>query len=99
MVFRAVVFTFIPTIVELVLVCGLLARTFRPLVSIMVVATFVAYVAWTLYMTAVRLQIPFLTDVAPVSCVSVVLTGPQICLAWDSAPCICHFASFLRPLA
>ncbi|KAK9862805.1 hypothetical protein WJX84_006068 [Apatococcus fuscideae] len=51
MVFRAVVFTFIPTFVELVLVCGLLARTFRPLVSIMVVATFVAYVTWTLYMT------------------------------------------------
>ncbi|KAK9857626.1 hypothetical protein WJX84_005358 [Apatococcus fuscideae] len=52
MVFRAVVFTFIPTFVELVLVCGLLARTFRPLVSLMVVATFVAYVAWTLYMTS-----------------------------------------------
>ena len=55
MVFRAVVFTFIPTFVELVLVCGLLARTFRPLVSVMVIATFVAYVTWTLYMTTVSI--------------------------------------------
>lgn len=80
MVFRAVVFTFIPTIVELVLVCGLLARTFRPLVSIMVVATFVAYVAWTLYMTAVRHHFSLslsllLSDAPPASCVSVGLTG------------------------
>lgn len=46
MVFRAVVFTFLPTAVELVLVCGLLARTFTPLVSALVVATFAAVCAF-----------------------------------------------------
>ncbi|BDA47349.1 Iron-sulfur clusters transporter atm1, mitochondrial [Coccomyxa sp. Obi] len=51
MVFRAVVFTFLPTAIELVLVCGLLARTFTPIVSALVVGTFVAYVAWTAALT------------------------------------------------
>ncbi|KAK9905738.1 hypothetical protein WJX75_005420 [Coccomyxa subellipsoidea] len=51
MVFRAVVFTFLPTAIELVLVCGLLARTFTPIVSALVVGTFAAYVAWTAALT------------------------------------------------
>ncbi|CAK0783343.1 hypothetical protein CVIRNUC_006542 [Coccomyxa viridis] len=51
MVFRAVVFTFIPTAVELILVCGLLSRTFTPLVSLMVLGTFVAYTLWTAALT------------------------------------------------
>jgi ABC-type transport system involved in Fe-S cluster assembly fused permease/ATPase subunit len=57
MVFRAVVFTFLPTAVELVLVCGLLARTFAPPVAIMVLATFAAYVGWTTALTAAGLQV------------------------------------------
>ena len=52
MVFRAMVFTFIPTAIELVLVCGFLARSFTPAVSVLVVATFVGYVAYTTSMTA-----------------------------------------------
>ncbi|EIE23470.1 ABC family transporter: mitochondrial ATM1-like protein [Coccomyxa subellipsoidea C-169] len=51
MVFRAVVFTFLPTAIELVLVCGLLARTFTPIVSALVVGTFAAYVGWTAALT------------------------------------------------
>lgn len=51
MVFRAVVFTFIPTAVELVLVCGLLSRTFTPIVSGLVLGTFVAYTLWTAALT------------------------------------------------
>ena len=51
MVFRAVVFTFIPTAVELVLVCALLGKIFTPLVALVVVATFVAYVLWTAQLT------------------------------------------------
>lgn len=51
MVFRAVVFTFIPTAVELVLVCALLAKSFQPLVAVLVVATFIAYVFWTAQLT------------------------------------------------
>ncbi|KAK9823970.1 hypothetical protein WJX72_006707 [[Myrmecia] bisecta] len=49
--FRAICFTFIPTAIELVLVCHLLAATFRPLVAGLVLATFVAYVAWTTALT------------------------------------------------
>ena len=56
MMFRAVVFTFMPTAIELVLVCTLLARRFQPAVALAVLATFVAYVSWTTIMTKVRLQ-------------------------------------------
>lgn len=51
MIFRAVVFTFIPTFVELVLVCGLLARELSPAFAWVVLATFVAYVTWTVALT------------------------------------------------
>lgn len=51
MVFRAVVFTFAPTALELTLVCGLLWRAFSWHVVAIVLATFVAYVAWTVQMT------------------------------------------------
>ena len=58
MVFRAVVFTFLPTAVELVLVCGLLARTFTPLVSALVVGTFALYVGWTASLTRAAAEVP-----------------------------------------
>ena len=63
MVFRAVVFTFIPTAVELVLVCGLLSRTFTPVVSALVLGTFVAYTLWTAALTraAAEVRLP-MTD-------------------------------------
>lgn len=51
--FRAVVFTFMPTAIELILVCTLLAQRFRPAVAIAVLVTFVAYVSWTTVMTKV----------------------------------------------
>ena len=57
MVFRAVVFTFLPTAVELVLVCGLLARTFTPIVSGLVIATFAAYVTWTASLTRAAAEV------------------------------------------
>lgn len=53
MMFRAVVFTFMPTAIELVLVCTLLAQRFKPAVALLVLATFVAYVGWTTVMTKV----------------------------------------------
>lgn len=53
MVFRAVVFTFVPTAVELVAVCALLWRAFSGVVVAIVLATFAAYVAWTVAWTAV----------------------------------------------
>ena len=51
MVFRAVVFTFAPTALELTLVCALLWKAFSWHVVAIVLATFVAYVAWTVRMT------------------------------------------------
>jgi ABC transporter ATM len=62
MVFRAVVFTFLPTVVELVLVCGLLARTFTPIVSALVVGTFAAYVAWTAALTRAAAEVLIPSD-------------------------------------
>ena len=53
MIFRAVVFTFIPTAIELALVSWLLAKSFSPSVAALVIATFGAYVAWTTLMTKV----------------------------------------------
>lgn len=51
-IFRAVVFTFVPTFVELVLVCGLLATRVSSKVAGVVVLTFTAYVAWTVQITS-----------------------------------------------
>ena len=51
MVFRAVVFTFAPTALELTLVCALLWKAFSWHVVAIVLSTFVAYVAWTVKMT------------------------------------------------
>ena len=53
MMFRAVVFTFLPTIVELGLVTTVLARKFSASIAAAVLATFVLYVAWTTWMTKV----------------------------------------------
>jgi len=47
MVFRAVVFTFLPTAVELILVSALLWHQFHPSLVLTVIATFAAYTAWT----------------------------------------------------
>lgn len=53
MLYRAVLFTFAPTFVELVFVVGLLANRFSPMVAVLVGCTFALYVAWTLSMTQV----------------------------------------------
>ncbi|XP_024389838.1 ABC transporter B family member 23, mitochondrial [Physcomitrium patens] len=50
-IFRAVVFTFIPTFVELILVCGLLATKVSGMVAGIVALTFAAYVTWTVHIT------------------------------------------------
>ena len=48
MLFRAVVFTLLPTGLELALVCATLGRLFNPAVVASVAVTFAVYVAWTL---------------------------------------------------
>lgn len=50
-IFRAVVFTFIPTAIELGLVCVLLAQRVSAAVSAIVLLTFIAYVWWTIEIT------------------------------------------------
>lgn len=57
MLYRAVLFTFAPTFIELVFVVGLLANRFSPMVAVLVGCTFALYVAWTLSMTQVCLLI------------------------------------------
>lgn len=54
MLYRAVLFTFAPTFIELIFVVGLLANRFSPMVALLVGCTFALYVAWTLSMTQVR---------------------------------------------
>jgi ABC-type multidrug transport system fused ATPase/permease subunit len=51
MLYRAVIFTFLPTTIELLFVCGLLAHEFNSGVAVLVGVTFVAYVTWTLLLT------------------------------------------------
>ncbi|KAI5084448.1 hypothetical protein GOP47_0000617 [Adiantum capillus-veneris] len=50
-IFRAVVFTFIPTAIELGLVCVLLAKQVSTTVAGVVLVTFIAYVWWTIDIT------------------------------------------------
>lgn len=50
-IFRAVVFTFIPTAIELSLVCVLLAQQVSTTVAGVVLVTFIAYVWWTIDIT------------------------------------------------
>lgn len=57
MVFRAVVFTFMPTVVELILVCTLLSSAFSPVLVLIVLGTFVVYVLWTVYFTSQAAQL------------------------------------------
>lgn len=52
MVFRAVIFTFLPTAIELVAVCVLLWNAFSFAVVALVLATFTVYVAWTIALTS-----------------------------------------------
>ena len=56
MIYRAAIFTFLPTILEIVVVCGLLYRAFSPATAGLVLATFVAYVAWTVALTGVAAE-------------------------------------------
>ncbi|GFR51367.1 hypothetical protein Agub_g13792, partial [Astrephomene gubernaculifera] len=49
--YRALIFTFLPTGIELWAVAGLLAGRFGPSLALLLAATFAAYVGWTVWMT------------------------------------------------
>lgn len=53
-IFRAIAFTAIPTLLELAAVCTILARTFDARVSALVLTTFAAYAGWTIAIARVR---------------------------------------------
>lgn len=54
MVFRIVVFIFIPTFVELVLISGILGASFGVEVAFIVAGSFLGYIWWTLQLTQVE---------------------------------------------
>ena len=54
MLYRAVIFTFAPTALELLVVCCVLGSRFSPLVGALVLATFAIYSAWSVVMTQAR---------------------------------------------
>lgn len=64
MIFRSLVFTFIPTAVELILVCGLLAKAFNPLVAGIVVLVSGSGTKHELVAT-VRLSVGFQPHLSP----------------------------------
>ncbi|KAI8464686.1 MAG: ATP-binding cassette superfamily [Monoraphidium minutum] len=57
MLYRAVLFTFAPTALELVFVIALLGARFSPVTAGMVAATFVLYVTWTLALTQMAVEV------------------------------------------
>jgi hypothetical protein len=77
MLYRALLFTFLPTSLELAFVCSLLAAKFSAVVAGLVGATFVAYVAWTLKLTQVRRLAARLPGGAPPNSPAGPAEGPQ----------------------
>lgn len=57
--YRALIFTFLPTCIELLFVCGLLSSAFSPTVAALVGATFVVYVGWTMAVTQLATEVRF----------------------------------------
>ncbi|KAF6263058.1 ABC family transporter: mitochondrial ATM1-like protein [Scenedesmus sp. NREL 46B-D3] len=84
MLYRAVLFTFAPTFIELVFVVGLLATRFSPMVALLVGGTFAVYVAWTLAMTQaaveVRKQVNQLDNLTTSKAVDALLNAETVAL-------------------
>lgn len=57
MLYRAALFTFAPTAVELLLVVAVLGSAFSPVTAGLVAATFVLYVGWTLALTQAAVDV------------------------------------------
>eukprot|EP00882_Tetradesmus_deserticola_P017533 GHRQ01018783.1.p1 GENE.GHRQ01018783.1~~GHRQ01018783.1.p1 ORF type:complete len:477 (+),score=203.35 GHRQ01018783.1:760-2190(+) len=84
MLYRAVLFTFAPTFIELVFVVGLLATRFSPMVAALVGGTFALYVAWTIAMTQaaveVRKQVNQLDNMTTSKAVDALLNAETVAL-------------------
>lgn len=57
MLYRALIFTLLPTFVNFLFVCSLLGSAFSPAVALCVGATFVAYVAWSVALTQAAVEV------------------------------------------
>lgn len=96
MLYRAVLFTFAPTFIELLFVVGLLANRFSPMVAVLVGCTFALYVAWTLSMTQVcrrvvqrysRHAVQLYSRYATQLYSRLVLAGVMLTMLHDTYPC------------
>ncbi|KAF8062057.1 ATM1 [Scenedesmus sp. PABB004] len=100
MLYRAVLFTFAPTAIELVFVVGLLATRFSPLVAGLVGGTFVLYVAWTLTMTQaaveVRKQVNQLDNLTTSKAVDALLNAETVALFNNRQLEVSQYDHYLR---
>ncbi|CAI5501119.1 unnamed protein product [Closterium sp. Naga37s-1] len=100
MIFRAVVFTFIPTAVELLLVCALLANHISLSFAGVVLLTFVVYVAWTVALTkasvSIRKEVNRLDGLATGKVVDVLLNHETVVQFNNQRLDLMHYDSLLR---
>ncbi|KAG1664530.1 hypothetical protein FOA52_012997 [Chlamydomonas sp. UWO 241] len=83
-IYRAAIFVFLPTILELVAVTAVLARSFSPMVGGLVAATFLTYVLWSISMTqkatAVRKEVIELDNLTTSKAVDALLNFETVTL-------------------
>eukprot|EP00878_Enallax_costatus_P016674 GHUV01017494.1.p1 GENE.GHUV01017494.1~~GHUV01017494.1.p1 ORF type:complete len:347 (+),score=102.06 GHUV01017494.1:358-1398(+) len=100
MLYRAVLFTFAPTFIELVFVITLLATQFSPMVALLVGGTFVLYVAWTLTMTQaaveVRKQVNQLDNLTTSKAVDALLNAETVALFGNRQLEVNQYDHYLR---
>lgn len=100
MLYRAVLFTFLPTAIELLFVVGLLANRFSPMVAVLVGCTFALYVSWTLSMTQaaveVRKQVNQLDNLTTSKAVDALLNAETVALFGNRQLEVNQYDTYLR---
>ncbi|GBF89046.1 metal ABC transporter permease [Raphidocelis subcapitata] len=100
MLYRAVLFTFAPTAVELVFVIILLATVFSPVTAGLVAATFIGYVSWTLALTQaavdVRRRVNVLDNLTTTKAVDALLNAETVALFGNRDLEVAAYDHYLR---
>ncbi|KAJ9528985.1 hypothetical protein QJQ45_000551 [Haematococcus lacustris] len=100
MLYRAVIFTFVPTALELLIVCGVLAKAFNPLVGGLVLATFGAYVAWSVALTqmaaAARKHVNTLDNATSAKAVDALLSYETVALFNNQKLEVAQYNAYLK---
>ncbi|KAL6753645.1 hypothetical protein V8C86DRAFT_448357 [Haematococcus lacustris] len=100
MLYRAVIFTFVPTALELLIVCGVLAKAFNPLVGGLVLATFGAYVAWSVTLTqmaaAARKHVNTLDNATSAKAVDALLSYETVALFNNQKLEVAQYNAYLK---